>query len=96
VARQSTMKVLIAILGVLLLVLQFKLWFGSGSFMEVYQLHQAIDAQQQKNALLRERNAALDAEVQDLKHGVEAIDERARAELGMVNKDETFFQIVDE
>lgn len=90
------MKVLIAILGVLLLILQFKLWFGAGSFMEVYQLHQAINGQQEQNAQLRERNAALDAEVQDLKHGVEAIEERARAELGMVSKDETFFQIIDE
>ncbi len=90
------MKWISAILIVLLLILQYKLWVGQGSFAEVSRLEQAIEKQRANNARLRERNAALDAEVQDLKKGVEAIEERARSELGMIKQDETFFQIVDE
>ena len=63
---------------------------------EVSRLTHAIALQKQQNEVQRERNAALDAEVNDLKQGVEAIEERARSELGMVKKNETFFQIVDE
>ncbi|WP_455200063.1 cell division protein FtsB [Kaarinaea lacus] len=89
------MKALIAILIVLLLVLQYKLWFGDGNMREVWQLQSAIEAQQKENEKLRERNAALEAEVQDLKQGLEAIEERARSELGMIKKDETFYQIIE-
>jgi len=89
------MKWIIATLAVLLLGLQVKLWVGSGSFAEVYQLHQAIEAQQQENATLKERNLALEAEVADLKHGMEAMEERARLELGMVKHNETFFRVID-
>lgn len=89
------MKWIIATLCVLLLGLQIKLWTGSGSFSEVYQLHQAIEAQQQENAKLKERNLALEAEVADLKHGLEAMEERARLELGMVKHNETFFRVID-
>ncbi|ALP53130.1 cell division protein FtsB [Candidatus Tenderia electrophaga] len=90
------MKWIIAILVILLLSLQYKLWVGQGSFAEVSRLQQAIEKQRTTNARLRGRNAALDAEVQDLKKGVEAVEERARSELGMIKKDETFFQIIDE
>jgi len=55
----------------------------------------AVDEQQQENARLRERNDALDAEVNDLKKGVDAIEERARSDLGMIKKDETFYQVID-
>ncbi|NOZ52884.1 MAG: cell division protein FtsB [Gammaproteobacteria bacterium] len=89
------MKTLITILIILLVLLQFKLWFGDGSVREVWRLETAIDSQQKKNALLQERNAALEAEVKDLKKGLEAIEERARSELGMIKKDETFYQIID-
>jgi cell division protein FtsB len=89
------MKWISAILIVLLLGLQYRLWVGEGSVAEVARLHKAIDKQQAENEKIRERNAALDAEVQDLKQGVEAIEERARSELGMVKKDEVFFQIVE-
>lgn len=89
------MKWIIATLSVLLLLLQFKLWVGGGSFAEVYQLHQAIDEQQQENAKLEERNLALEAEVADLKHGMDAVEERARVELGMVKDSETFFRVID-
>jgi len=90
------MKWISAILVILLLSLQYKLWVGQGSFAEVAHLEQAIKKQKATNAELHERNAALDAEVKDLKKGVAAIEERARSELGMVKKDETFFQIIDE
>ncbi|MBI2780044.1 MAG: cell division protein FtsB [Gammaproteobacteria bacterium] len=89
------MKALVAGLIVLLVFLQYKLWLGEGSLNEIWQLHQAIDAQTRENAALKERNAALDAEVKDLKHGLDAIEERARAELGMIKKDETFYRIVE-
>ena len=89
------MKVIIITLSVLLLLLQYKLWVGGGSFAEVYQLHQAIGAQQKENAALNERNLALDAEVKDLKHGMDAVEERARLELGMIKHDESFFRVID-
>ena len=89
------MKALIAILIVLLLMLQYKLWFGDGNMREVWRLQTAIEEQKQENDKLRERNTALEAEVMDLKQGLEAIEERARNELGMIKKDETFYQIVE-
>jgi cell division protein FtsB len=90
------MRALIAVLLVLLVVLQFKLWFGDGGLLEVRKLRQEIAAQQQENAELRERNAALEAEVTDLRQGLAAIEERARSELGMVVRGETFYQLVEE
>lgn len=89
------MKLLIVALLSLLVFLQYKLWLGEGSLAEVWRTHQAIEVQAQENAILKERNAALDAEVKDLKHGLDAIEERARAELGMIKKDETFYRIVE-
>ena len=90
------MKWISAILIVLFIGLQYRLWVGEGSFAEVARLHKAIEKQKAENEKIHERNAALDAEVQDLKQGTEAIEERARSELGMIKKDEVFFQIVDE
>ena len=89
------MKALIVILVVLLLVLQYKLWFGDGNMREVWRLQAAIEEQKKENETLRERNTALEAEVLDLKQGLEAIEERARNELGMIKKGETFYQIVE-
>ena len=89
------MKALIAILIVLLLILQYKLWFGDGNMREVWQLQAAIEEQKKENEKLRERNAALEAEVKDLKQGLEAVEERARSELGMIKKGETFYQIIE-
>lgn len=89
------MKWISAILIVLLLGLQYRLWVGEGSVAEIARLSKAIEKQRAENERLHERNAALDGEVQDLKQGVEAIEERARSELGMVKKDEVFFQIVE-
>jgi cell division protein FtsB len=90
------MKLLTIFLALLLITLQLTLWFGDDSLAEVWQLRQQINAQKDENKQLQERNAALEAEVQDLKQGLAAIEERARNELGMVKKDETFFQVVEE
>ncbi len=89
------MKWLSIFLVLLLVTLQLTLWFGDDSLAEVWQLRQQINAQTDENKQLQERNAALEAEVQDLKKGLAAIEERARNELGMVKKDETFFQVVE-
>ncbi|HEY9147938.1 MAG TPA: cell division protein FtsB [Gammaproteobacteria bacterium] len=90
------MKWLATILLVLLLGLQYQLWFGNGGLLRVWQLEQRVTEQQQENRKLDERNKALEAEVRDLKQGLEAIEERARSDLGMIKKDETFFQVVEE
>jgi cell division protein FtsB len=84
------------ILLILLVLLQFRLWVGDGSLAEVWQLHRQVETQKEENARLEERNQTLDAEVQDLKQGQAAIEERAREELGMIREDETFYQIIEE
>ena len=89
------MKIINAVLITLIVLLQYKLWIGEGSLADVWRLHQAIAAQTQENSTLAERNAALDAEVKDLKQGLAAIEERARYDLGMIKQDETFFQIIE-
>ena len=89
------MKKLLILLVLLLLYLQYHLWFGDGSLQEVWRLRQDVEQQRQENARLRERNAALDAEVRDLKQGYDAIEERARYDLGMIKQDEIFFEVLD-
>lgn len=89
------MRTIRNILVGLLLVLQYPLWFGNGSAAAVWRLHQQVKAQKIENEHLSERNQALIAEVIDLKHGLDAIEERARTELGMVRQGETFFQVVE-
>ncbi len=89
------MKVIIIIMSVLLLLLQFKLWFGDASVRDVLHLKQTVKEQQVKNEQVKQRNAVLAAEVEDLKTGLEAIEERARSELGMIKKNETFIHIVE-
>ena len=89
------MKFAIVALLVLLLLLQYKLWFGDGNMQEVWHLEEAIEKQKNENTHLRERNAMLEAEVNDLKQGLQAIEERARSEMGMIKKGETFYQIIE-
>jgi cell division protein FtsB len=88
------MKALAAFLAGLILALQYPLWFGKGGWLRVRALDQQVAAQQAVNAQLKARNDAMDAEVRDLKQGLEAIEERARADLGMIRRDEVFYQIV--
>lgn len=85
-----------SVLVLLFLGLQIRLWIGEDSIQEVRQLRQALIEQRAENEQLRQRNESLEADVLDLKTGVEAIEERARAELGMIGEDEVFFQIVDQ
>lgn len=89
------MKALILILAAFMLVLQYRLWVGDGSLSEVWGLSEAVAAQQEKNDWLEARNQAMEAEVHDLKKGTEAVEERARSELGMIMKGETFYQVLD-
>ena len=84
-----------SLLLLLLAGLQQRLWFGDGSLEEVNDLQRRITAQKAENGRFAERNRSIDAEVQDLKGGLEAIEERARRELGMTRKDETFFLLVE-
>jgi cell division protein FtsB len=89
------MKALAAILGALVVAIQYPLWFGKGGWLRVREVDQQLVAERQHNQRLQLRNAALAAEVGDLKEGLEAVEERARYEQGMVKKDEIFFQIVE-
>ncbi len=82
------------ILVALILLLQYALWLGKGGWLKVWDLDRQVEAQKQINQQTQTRNAVMDAEVRDLKQGTEAIEERARNELGMVKRDEIFFQIV--
>ena len=88
------MKALSFILAGLILALQYPLWIGKGSWMRVWELDRSVAQQRDANARLKARNDALDAEVRDLKQGFGAIEERARLELGMIKKDEIFYQVV--
>jgi cell division protein FtsB len=88
------MRVLAAVLAFLIVILQYPLWLGRGGWLRVWDLDRQVSAQKDQNDKLKRRNAALDAEVQDLKQGFEAVEERARSELGMVRQDEIFFQII--
>src|SRR6266496_6312655 len=72
------------------------MWLGKGGWLQLRELNAQVAAQRQVNADLKARNEALDAEVRDLKQGVEAVEERARSELGMIRQDEVFFQLPGE
>lgn len=89
------MRWLVRVLIILLVLLQYKLWAGDGSLADVWDLYQQVQVQKQENQVLRERNQTLEAEVDDLKQGLGAIEERAREELGMMREDETFYQIIE-
>ena len=79
----------------LLIWLQYKLWLGDGGIPEVLELEAEIETVQGEVNTLQERNSALNAEVMDLKKGIEAIEERARSEMGMIKKDEIYYQVID-
>ncbi len=79
----------------LLLLLQYPLWFGSGGLLTLWRLHQETGIQQEENLRLKERNQILGAKVLNLKKGLDSIEERARTELGMVKKGETFYRVIE-
>ena len=89
------MRILIAILLIMLVWLQYRLWVGEGSLAEVYTLRKEIEVQKSELEALKRRNQSLQAEVDDLKQGLAAIEERARTELGMIEEGETFYQVVE-
>src|SRR5688572_26114096 len=89
------MKVLAGILVALILLIQYPLWLGKGGWLRAWEVDGRLKAQQQANTALERRNTALGAEVRDLKQGFEAIEERARYELGFVKADEVFFQVIE-
>ena len=91
---ETVLKYFAAALLILLVLLQYRLWFGDAGVREVNRLQAEIEHQKVENDLLRERNRTLSAEVQDLKKGTTAIEERARTDLGMVGQRETFYQVV--
>ena len=90
------MKWIVFILLALLLLLQYRLWLGDGGIPEVLQLQDEVASVKQDVEQLKLRNQALDAEVQDLKTGLDAIEERARSELGMIRQGETYYQVIED
>ena len=91
----SFVKIATYVLLGFLVLLQYPLWFGSGGVFTAWRMHREIAAQEQENIQLKDRNQALEADVNDLKQGYRAIEERARMELGMVKKGEVFYQVIE-
>lgn len=89
------MRVLLGMLVVILVVLQFNLWVGEGSYSQQLDLETQVEMQKEENVTLAERNLELENEVLDLKTGLDAVEERARSEFGMVKQDETLYLIVE-
>ncbi len=85
------MKWLLAILIAVFLTLQYRLWVGEGSYAHRARLAQEIERQQVENERLRDRNRVLAVEVENLKNGLDVIEERARSDMGMIKEGETFF-----
>ncbi len=88
------MKILIGVLIIILIGLQYKLWFGDGSLSEVVQLSRELESQKEKLRQLEERNRVLEAQVLDLQNGFDAFEEKARNDLGMIKQGETFIQLI--
>lgn len=89
------MRTLIIFLIGVLLLSQYVLWFGKGGVRDVRNVRAQVDKQRREIVELKERNESLAAEVLDLKEGLEAIEERARSEMGMIKEDETFYQVIE-
>ena len=87
------MRFLMVVLAVVLVLLQARLWLSNGGLREVWRLETEVARRSDDNAQLAARNAALEAEVRDLRQGLAAAEERARTELGMIHEGETFYQI---
>lgn len=89
------MRILGGILVALTVLIQYPLWLGKGGWLRVWEVDRQLEAQRGRNQQFQVRNQSLEAEVLDLKQGVDALEERARYELGMIKGDEVFFQIVE-
>ncbi len=88
-------RLLLIVLLVMFFVLQYRLWVGQGSLAEVFRLQQQIETQQLQLVQMKERNVRLRAEVESLKTGLEAVEARARSDLGMIREGETFYQVIE-
>lgn len=88
------MRSLLIILLLLLIALQLNMWFGEGGYSDVARLELRVEEQVRENEALAQRNRELQAEVEDLRQGLQAVEERARSELGMVKEQEEFYQVV--
>jgi len=91
---ETIMRIVTLILFVILILLQFKLWLGEGGFREVARLETRVEDQKRQNENLLQRNAELQAEVEDLRERLDAVEERARNELGLIKPSEQFYQVV--
>jgi cell division protein FtsB len=89
------MKPVMILLIAIMVVLQYRLWLSHDGLPSLLRLHYAVEKQRQDNDKLEERNAVLAAEVADLKSGLDALEERARSELGMIKPNETFFHVIE-
>ncbi len=89
------MRWIILFLSLLLILLQYPLWFSDGSLPDAWKLQTKIEEQHFDNQKLEERNRLLKAEVEDLKNGLEVVEEKARTELGLIKEGETFFQVIE-
>jgi cell division protein FtsB len=89
------MRLILICLAALLLLIQYPLWLGKGGWLRVWDLDKQVTAAQKKNNELKARNAKLNSEVQDLKEGTGAVEERARYELGMIKENEIFIQVLE-
>lgn len=90
------MKILIAIIILFIIHLQYRLWVGDGSVAQIKEYEARLETVKEKVKEKKERNEALYAEIEDLRKGQEALEERARDELGMIKENETFFQVIEE
>lgn len=90
------MKLVALILLILLVWLQYKLWLHEGGVPEVLKLEAEVGGVQEQVRILQNRNDALDAEVRDLKKGLEAIEERARSDMGMIKQGEVYYQVIED
>jgi cell division protein FtsB len=88
------MRLILSCLTALLLLIQYPLWLGKGGWLRVWDLEKQVSAAEKKNEELKARNAKLNSEVQDLKEGTGAVEERARYELGMIKENEIFIQVL--
>ena len=89
------MKIIAFVLLVLLIWLQYKIWLQDGGIPEVIRLQQEIEVVKTEVQKLQDRNSSLDAEVKDLKKGLDAIEERARSEMGMIKEGEVYYQVIE-
>jgi len=88
------MKILATLLVALIVLAQYPLWYGKGGWLEVIQMKQQVASLQESNQFSQQENAILEAEVENLKAGLDAIEELARSELGMIRQGELFFRVM--